>query len=175
MTKNLFLLVLPSPAFHLLLSWKDKDQKINNGNNTAAFSLWFHFPFLSIFQNIFCRHTGGLMWIRACRSSRNAQISVVQSTFPLCEELGEPLAVLAVAWGEGQEIWEGILYIKTFPGFQNTPTGINSCQWVTGQQVEKHLMCNYRKTAQRAVFSDCVDTLNLQLAVTAVWPYLTNN
>lgn len=40
-------------------------------------------------------------------------------------------------------------------------------------------MYNCRKTTQRTglcyeMFSDYGDTINLQVAVTAVWPYLTN-
>lgn len=133
--KPLFLLVLPSPAFHLLLSWKDKDQKINNGNYIAAFSLQFHFPFLksSRISSVGTREDWCGLGLAGAAGLPKFLLSKAHS--PLwCEEPGEPRAVLPATREESQKFWEDILwiYIQTFPAFQSTPTGINACQWVTG-------------------------------------------
>lgn len=67
--QQLLVLLLPSAALHLFLLWKYKKKKTNNGKGLTAFSLQSHFSFLKTFQNIFCRHARGVMWIRVCRSS----------------------------------------------------------------------------------------------------------
>lgn len=80
--QQLLVLLLPSTALHLLLLWKYK-KKTNNGKGLTAFSLQSHFSFLKTFQNIFCRHARGVMWIRVCRSSMPEKAKIL-SYVSLC-------------------------------------------------------------------------------------------
>lgn len=172
--KHPFLLVLPSTALHLVLSWKEKNKKTNHGNSATAFSLQFHFSFLKTFQNTFCRHTRGLMWIRDCRSSmlETAKTSVVKSILPLSCERRSVCSACCCRRGGTEEFRTSFRCIHT--DFAWLPKHTNRHKFLpVGYRVVSGKVFNIKlqKSSSENSISDCVDAINiLQLAMTTIWP-----